>query len=171
MTASCGPCPTMGRTSHRVSPENRDMLYGFRRRLICRSSARLPRNVWRRPSTPYRAREDQLDGESFRAAPSTTHDPRSTPHFSCWRRGGIMSPYRARRPLLRVGALLSLALLGCAPASARTGAPRAAAGMRAISQQEIDTNEARYTTAYELVRALRPGMLTARGATRAVQSA
>jgi hypothetical protein len=43
--------------------------------------------------------------------------------------------------------------------------------MRAISQQEIDTNEARYTTAYELVRALRPGMLTARGATRAVQSA
>ena len=82
-----------------------------------------------------------------------------------------MSPYRARRPLLRVGALLSLALLGCAPASARTGAPRAAAGMRAISQQEIDTNEARYTTAYELVRALRPGMLTARGATRAVQSA
>ena len=82
-----------------------------------------------------------------------------------------MFPYRARRPLLRGGALLSLALLGCASASPRTGAPRPVVGTRAIMQAEIDTNEARYTTAYELVRGLRPAMLTARGATRAVQSA
>src|SRR5512138_1808067 len=71
MTASCGPCPTMGCTRHRVSPENRDMLYGFWRR---RSAHREP--ACREMSgavrlQPYRAREDQLDGESFRAAPTS----------------------------------------------------------------------------------------------------
>ena len=67
---------------------------------------------------------------------------------------------------LRLAALVSLSALGCAP-------PSASAGRGHASQQpvdliviaEIERQPTRFNTAYDIVHALRPTMLTSRGAT------
>lgn len=81
-----------------------------------------------------------------------------------------MSQSRTHQRWFRVGAVLSLTLLGCTPPSAVARGPRPTSNLTDISRAEIDTDVGRYGTAYDIVRTLRPGMLVTRGPTRAVQT-
>lgn len=71
-----------------------------------------------------------------------------------------------------IAALLSLTLLGCVPPSATSGGAVAhpTKHVDEISSEEIDAERARFATAYELVRTLRPSMLLTRGPTSPTKS-
>ena len=80
-----------------------------------------------------------------------------------------MSSFSNRQRTLRVGATLSLILLGCAPPSstARTAPQRPS---NEIAKAEIEAEGLRFATAYDIVRALRPNMLAQHGFARGPQS-
>ena len=69
---------------------------------------------------------------------------------------------RSQRLTLRLGALVSLTLLGCAPpsASARARQPK---NLYEIGQTEIEAEHNKGGSTYDLVRRLRPSMLVAHG--------
>jgi hypothetical protein len=69
---------------------------------------------------------------------------------------------RNRRRALRVGALLSVAILGCVPPSGPTRVERYRIDMNQISRAEIEAQLGRFGTAYDMIRALRPNMLKSR---------
>jgi len=81
-----------------------------------------------------------------------------------------MSRFTTPLPTLRIGALLFLTLLGCAPPTPSGRPPRAHLSPQEISRKEIDAERIRFTTAYDLVRTLRPGMLATRGISTQAQS-
>ena len=64
---------------------------------------------------------------------------------------------------LRLGALVSLTVLGCLPPSAPARPARPGTNLHEISRAEVDAGHWSGGTAYDLIRALRPGMLIARG--------
>jgi hypothetical protein len=68
---------------------------------------------------------------------------------------------RSRRVRLRVGALLALTLVGCAPPSASARARQT--HLYEISQAEIEAQLGKAGSAYDIVRRLRPSMLQSRG--------
>ena len=76
---------------------------------------------------------------------------------------------RTHRLTLRLGALVSLILLGCAPpsASARAGQSK---HLHEIGQAEIEAELGKARSAYDLVERLRPGMLASRGKLAGPQS-
>lgn len=69
---------------------------------------------------------------------------------------------RNRRRALRVGALLSVAVLGCVRPSGPTGTGRYRMDMKEISCAEIEPQLGRFGTAYDIIHALRPNMLRSR---------
>src|SRR5215471_9129597 len=69
---------------------------------------------------------------------------------------------RNRPPALRVGVLLSLAVLGCVPASGPAGIGRDRMDMNQISRAELEPQLGRLGTAFDIIRALRPNMLDSR---------
>ena len=77
---------------------------------------------------------------------------------------------RNRRRVLRVGALLSLAVLGCVPPSGPTGIGGYRMNKNLISEAEIESQLGRFATAYDIIRALRPNMLISRGVVARSQS-
>ena len=64
---------------------------------------------------------------------------------------------------LRLGALLSLTVLGCLPPSGPARPTRPGTNPDEISRAEVDAGTWAGRTAYDLVRGLRPRMLVARG--------
>ena len=80
-----------------------------------------------------------------------------------------MSSPSSRKRKLRLGVVLSLTLVGCAPPSsaARTAKPRP---LNEIAKAEIEAEGPRFSTVYEMVRTLRPTMLQSRGVATAPQS-
>ena len=76
---------------------------------------------------------------------------------------------RSQRLTLRLGALVSLTLLGCAPpsASARARQPKS---LHEIGQTEIEAEHNKGGSTYDLVRRLRPSMLVAHGTQAGPQS-
>ncbi len=77
-----------------------------------------------------------------------------------------MSRSRAHQHVLRLAALLCLGLVGCVPPSGPVGTPPRRTSAREISREEIAAGLGRFSTAYEIVRALRPNMLQSRGTPR-----
>ena len=77
---------------------------------------------------------------------------------------------RNRRRVLRVGALLSLTVLGCVAPSGPTGVGGYRMNMNQISETEIESQLGRFATAYDIIRALRPNMLISRGVVATGQS-
>jgi hypothetical protein len=64
---------------------------------------------------------------------------------------------------LRLGALVSLTVLGCLPPSGPAHPARPGTNPDEISRAEVDAGDWPGGTAYDLIRALRPRMLIARG--------
>ena len=71
---------------------------------------------------------------------------------------------------LCLGALVLSAVLACAPPSAHYGTPRPSSSRSLIKIAEIEAQGARFATAYDVVRALRPNMLWSHEVVRAPQS-
>jgi hypothetical protein len=63
---------------------------------------------------------------------------------------------------LRVGALVSLTLLGCLPPSGVAGPTHPRKSLTEISRAEIEAESSRLVTAYDIIYALRPSMLVSR---------
>jgi hypothetical protein len=79
----------------------------------------------------------------------------------------IVSRSRSSHPMLRLGAVLSLIALACAPATASSHSRLVAKHVDEIPQAEIEAASMQFGTAYDIVRALRPTMVTSRGTTTA----
>ena len=75
-----------------------------------------------------------------------------------------------RQRVLSLGAVLSLTILGCAPPSSVSRPAPQTLNLHELARPEIEAEAARFATAYDMVRTLRPTMLTTRGLTRAAQS-
>jgi hypothetical protein len=69
--------------------------------------------------------------------------------------------------MLRLGAVLSLIALACAPATASSRNRLVAKHLDEITRAEIETASMQFGTAYDIVRELRPTMVTSRGTTTA----
>jgi hypothetical protein len=69
--------------------------------------------------------------------------------------------------MLHLGAVLSLIALACAPATASSHSRLAAKHRDEIPQAEIEAAAMQVGTAYDIVRLLRPALLTSRGITTA----
>ena len=84
-----------------------------------------------------------------------------------------MSNSITRQRRLRLGAALSLTILtiaGCAQPSSATRTRPKPASLNEIPKPEIEVAMTRYSNAFEMVRALRPNMLAARGLAAGPQS-
>ena len=71
---------------------------------------------------------------------------------------------------LRIGALLSLTLLGCVPPTASNRPRRVGRTPFEISRAEVEAESMRFMTAYELVKTLRPSMFVTRGVSTQAES-
>ena len=71
--------------------------------------------------------------------------------------------------MLRLGAILSLTTLGCARPSSVSRPEPQGVNLHEITRHEIEAEAARFATVYDMVRTLRPTMLT-RGLIRTAQS-
>ena len=78
-----------------------------------------------------------------------------------------MSRSRRSHPMLRLGAVLSVIALACAPATASSPSRLVAKHLDEIPQAEVEAASMQFGTAYDIVRALRPTMLMSRGITTA----
>lgn len=74
-----------------------------------------------------------------------------------------MSVFRSPQRMLRAGAFLSFAILGCAPPSASSRSTLVTRRQSEIPLAEIERDPTRFGTAYDIVRLLRPSMLVSRG--------
>ena len=79
----------------------------------------------------------------------------------------IVSRSRRSHPMLRLGAVLSLIALACAPATASSHSRLEAGTWDEIPKAEIEAASVQFGSAYDIVRVLRPSMLTLRGITTA----
>lgn len=71
---------------------------------------------------------------------------------------------------LRLGAFLSLTVLGCASPSAPAPVTRSSPVLNEISTAEVEAARQRYATAYDIIRGVRPSMLHSRGIPTVAQS-
>ena len=74
-----------------------------------------------------------------------------------------------RQRVLGLGAVLSLTILGCAPPSSASQPASLRPSRHELAQAEIEGKATQFANAYDMVRTLRPTMLTTRGLTRAAQ--
>lgn len=79
----------------------------------------------------------------------------------------IVSRSRSSHSMLRLGAVLSLVALACAPPTGSSRSRLVAKHLHEIPQAEIEAAAFSFGSAYDIVRTLRPTMMTSRGITTA----